>query len=125
MKIKQYQFYKLVMVMILAAIVGGFVVNGNFIVPLIVLLIAVVLMFILKRNVNGVLSDERLENIAGKASRITFTIATVLMAISGLILIALRDKYPEYYILGNVFAYLTCGLLFLYVAIFKYYSRKI
>ena len=125
MKTRQYKFYKLLIVMILAAIVGAFVTNGNFVIPLIVLLVAVILMFLLKRNVNEVLTDERLEHITGRASRLTFTIATVLIAVSGLILIALREKYPEYYLLGNVFAYLTCGLLFLYVIIFKYYSRKI
>jgi uncharacterized membrane protein len=125
MKSKQYKFYKLLIVIMLAVIVGGFVTNGNFIIPLIVLLVAVILMFFLKRNVNEIMNDERIEQITGKASRLTFTIATFLMAISGLILIALRDKYPETYIIGNMFAYLTCGLLFLYAIIFKYYSRKI
>jgi uncharacterized membrane protein len=125
MKSKQYVFYKILIVMILAAIVGSFVVRGNFIVPLVVLLVAVILMFILKRSVNEVIADQRIEYIAGKASKLTFTIATFLMAISGLILIALRDQYPEYYLIGNILAYLTCGMLFLYTIIFNYYSKKI
>jgi uncharacterized membrane protein len=125
MKLKQYRFYKLLIVMILSAIVSSFVVAGNFIVPLAMLLVVVLIMFILKRSVNEVMADERIELITGRASRLTFTIATFLIAIAGLILIALRDKYPQYYIIGNVLAYLTCGMLFLYSVIFNYYSKKI
>ncbi len=125
MKIKQYKLYKLLIVMVLAAIVGSFVTAGNFIIPLIVLLAAVTFMLLLKRNVNETMTDERIEHIAGRASRLTFTITMFLMAIAGLILIALRDKCPECYTLGNVFAYLACGMLLIYAVIFKYYSRKI
>jgi uncharacterized membrane protein len=124
MKYNQYQVYKLLIVIILAAIVSGFVVKGNFIIPLIVLLIAVILMFILKKNVKEALTDERIEKIAGKVSRIIFSAAVLLMAIAGLVLIALRERYPEYYLIGNILAYFACIMLFVYSILFKYYSRK-
>lgn len=124
-RLRRYTFYKLLIVMLLAAIVGSFVTAGNFIIPLIAFLAAVVLMFLLKRNVEGVLTDERINNIAGKASRIVLTISVLIMALAGMILIALRELYPQYLIAGYVLSYLGCGMLFLYSILFKYYEKRI
>ena len=123
-KYNQYRFYKLIIVMLLAGTVSAFVTAGNFVVPLLALLIAVLLMFILKKNVDAKLTDERIESIAGKSSRIAFVVSVLLMALAGIVLFALRETYPQYLITGYVLAYFGCGMLFLYTILFKYYSNR-
>lgn len=125
MKSKQYRLYKLIISFLLAGLIGSFVVAGNFIIPLIALSVTVILMFILKKNVDESISDERIEYISGKSSRIVFAITTSSMAVTGLILISLRNIYPQYYLIGNILAYITCGIMFIYTIVFKYYSSKI
>ncbi len=110
--------------MLLAGIVSSFVTAGNFVIPLAAFLIAILLMFFLKKNVDATLTDERIEIVAGKASRAVFTISVILIALAGMVLIALRETYPQYLITGYVLAYLGCGILFLYVILFKYYYYK-
>jgi uncharacterized membrane protein len=120
-KYRQYRIYKLLIVLLLAGIVSSFITAGNFIIPLATFLVAIILMFFLKKNVDATLTDERIDTIAGKASRAVFTISTILMALTGMVLIALRETYPQYLITGYLLSYLGCGMLFLYVILFKYY----
>lgn len=110
--------------MLLAGAVGSFVSAGNFVIPLAAFLVAIVLMFFLKKNVDTRLTDERIEIVSGKASRSAFVISVILMALAGMVLIALRETYPQYLITGYVLSYLGCGMLFLYVILFKYYYYK-
>lgn len=123
-KYKQYRIYKLLIVILLAAIVSSFVTEGNLLIPLGAFLLAVILVFVLKKNVDQKLTDERLENIAGRASRIVFTISVLVMALAGMVLIALRENYPQYLVVGYVLSYFGCIMLFLYVLFFKYYSNR-
>ncbi|MBU2562736.1 MAG: DUF2178 domain-containing protein [Nanoarchaeota archaeon] len=123
-KYKQYRFYKLLIVLVLAAIVGASVSAGNFVLPLALFLVALILMFVLRKKVDEVLVDERVNKIAGRASRIVLSVSVVIMALSGMVLIAIRESYPEYLITGYVFSYFACGMLFLYVILFKYYFSK-
>jgi uncharacterized membrane protein len=123
-KHKRYTLYKLLIVMLLAAIVSSFVVIGNFIIPLIAFLIASVLMFLLKKSTDETLTDERIEKIAGRASRLVFVISVLIMALAGMVLIALRNTYPQYSTIGYTLSYFGCGMMFLYSILFKYYSNK-
>jgi uncharacterized membrane protein len=124
MKYNNFKFYKTVLVIILAILVGVSVTVGNYIIPIIGLVVGVVLLLLLKTNVNTVLTDERVDKIAGSAAKITMVVSTFGMAIAGVILISLRTKYPEFLLLGNVLAYITCGMLILYAILFKFYNLK-
>lgn len=121
---KTYRIYKLLSVIIIAAIVSSFITLGNYIVPLIIIVLFSLILFFLKRKVNVKLRDERIDYIAGKASRIVLVFSNLIIAIAGIVLIALREKYPEYFLLGNVLAYLACGMLIFYSILFRYYSNK-
>lgn len=124
MEYNKYKFYKLALVIIIAIIIGSFVSAGNYIISIIVIFVSLILMFLLKSKVNKVLTDERIDKIAGRAARITFIISVYFMAIAGLILISLRTKYPEFLITGYALSYITCGMLILYAIIFRYYNLK-
>ncbi len=121
---RKYRIYKILTVMILAGIISGFVTVGNFIVPLAVFLAAIVLMFLLNKNVDEKLTDERLNIVAGRASRIVLSASALIMAAAGIVLIALRDKNIMYLIIGNTLIFLECGMMLFYAILFRYYSKR-
>lgn len=121
---RKYRVYKILIVIVLAGIISGFVSAGNFIVPLAVFLAAIILMFILNKKVDAKLTDERVNAVAGKASRIVLSVSALIMAAAGIVLIALRDKNPQYLIIGNILVFLECGMMLFYSILFKHYSNK-
>jgi uncharacterized membrane protein len=123
-KYNQYRFYKILIVIILTIIASSFVALGNFIIPLIILAIATMLMIMLKKNVSERLTDERVNIVAGKASRIVLSTFVSLMAVAGIVLVSLRNIYPQYNLLGNILLFTECGMMLLYAILFKYYLKK-
>ena len=121
---KHYRLYKILIVILLASIASTFVALGNFVIPLIVFFLAAVLMFFLKKNVDAKLTDERMDAIGGKAARMVMTISAILMAIAGIILVSLRNTYPQGLIIGNILIYTECGMMLFYTILFKYYAKK-
>ncbi len=124
-KYKRYRIYKIIIAVLLTIIASCFVALGNFIIPLVTFLVAIILMFILQKNVEGVMTDERINQISGRASRIVMTISVLLMSVAGIVLVSLRNIYPQYQIIGNIFLYFECGMMLLYSILFKCFSRKI
>lgn len=122
---KKYVTYRILIVIALSMTIGIFVSAGNYIIPLIAFVIAASLMYLVKRKVKGfVLSDERIEKISGKASRITYTITTMFMALGGMVLIAARERYPDYVSIGYTFSYLACLSMVIYIIAYGYYNKK-
>jgi len=124
MKYNKYRFWKLLIVIILAATTGVFVTTGNYVIPLLVLVIASILIFGMKRKLEEKLTDERMDKIARKSSRIVLVLTTIAMAVAGIILISLRESFPQYLIIGYVLSYTACGMLLLYVVLFKFFQDR-
>ncbi|MBN2014756.1 MAG: DUF2178 domain-containing protein [Candidatus Altiarchaeota archaeon] len=124
MDYRRYRFYKLLFVMMLTALTAFFVVAGNYIIPLLAFVVACGLIYVLKARVDERLSDERVDGIAGKAARLTFSISAVVMALTGMVLIAVREEYPAYLLTGYVLSYIVCGMMLIYVVFFMYYHRR-
>jgi uncharacterized membrane protein len=123
-KYKQYKLYKLLIVILLAIAIGLLVSAGNFILPLIIFIVAILFEFLLRGKVDTPLTDERLNNIGGKASRAVFVTFALLMAAAGIVLISLRDLSPYCLIIGNMLLGIECSMMLLYAILFKYYSKK-
>lgn len=121
---KRYKAYQLILTMILVAMMITLVGLKYFVAALIVFAISIILIMILRKKVKGVLSDERLDNIAGKASKIVLTTFALLMAAAGITLVSLRDVNSLFLIIGNLLIFLECGMMLFYVILFKYYSNK-
>jgi uncharacterized membrane protein len=121
---KTFSVYKIVIAAVLGILIGSTVVIGNFIIPIIAVAIAWIIMYALKKKVKGVLSDERIEKVAGKASYMTYMIMTMAMTLTGVVLMALRTKWPYFEPVAYTLVYLACGMMLLYSLLFKiYYSR--
>jgi uncharacterized membrane protein len=124
MNYKKYKIYKIIIVILLTGIVSGFVTAGNFIIPLAVFLLAIIIMYLMNKNVDAKLTDERINAVAGKASRIVLSASALIMAAAGIVLIALREKNPQYLIIGNLLIFIECGMMLVYAILFKHYSKK-
>jgi uncharacterized membrane protein len=123
-KYKQYTAYKILITIVLAIIIGTFVTLGNFIVSLAAFLVAILLMMILRKNVDAKLTDERMDMVGGKAARIVMTVSALLMAAAGIILISLRNTNHALLTIGNVLVYTECGMMLFYSILFKYYAKR-
>lgn len=124
MKYNEFRFYKILVVIALAIIIGNSVTTGNFIIPIVAFVAALLAILFLKTKVKDVLSDERIEKIGGGAARLTLVITAVAMAVTSFVMMALRQKYPQLLPAGYAISYFACGMLLLYSVIFRYrYSR--
>ena len=121
---KQFKTMKIIIVFTLSLIISVFVTTRNVIVPLVAVIVAIILMFLLKKNVHEVLSDERIEKIAGKAGYLTYSISAVILAMAGMVMMGLRQKFPELFPVAIAFSYTSCGMMVIYLFFFYYHSKK-
>ena len=121
---KQYRAYKILMTIILVIAMSLLVGVGNYILALILFAAAVIILTLLKKNVNAVLTDERVNAIGGKASRMTMVIFALLMAVAGIVLVSLKEISTTCLIIGNVLLLTECAMMLTYSILFKYYSNR-
>lgn len=124
MTAKKFLIYQLVLAIILTGVVLASVVIGNYVVPLIAIITAILLMLLMKKKVKEVLEDERDFEIGGKAARYAISIYAGISGIAVIILSALRNHNPSFEIVGSVLAYSICSLLILHIIIYKILEKK-
>ncbi|MFA5358646.1 MAG: DUF2178 domain-containing protein [Patescibacteria group bacterium] len=124
MTAKQFLFFKLIVVVILAGVVSSFITVGNYVIPLLVLMTAGVLLYFIKKRVKDVMEDERDFEIAGKAARYAMTIFSLVGGVVIIVIFALRHTNPDLELVGSVFAYAVCFLLLCYSLLFKYFQQS-
>lgn len=124
MKYKQYKLYRLLMVILLTVAIVILVSAGNFIFSLIIFVVAILFEFLLRKKVDKPLTDERMDNIGGKASRAVLVTFALLMAAAGIILISLRDISPYNLIIGNTLIGIECAMMLLYAILFRYCAKR-
>jgi len=90
--------------------------------------IGVLFLFLVRKKTKAVLTDERLQNISGRAARLTYIILTSVIAFFSLSFIIIsRKAVPEqanYDQLGIILSYTTLFSLALYSLSYKYFSKK-
>ena len=124
MKQKKYKIYKALMVILLTIAIVLLVSVGNYILSLIIFIVAIVFEVLLRRKAAFPLTDERLDAIGGKASRVVLVTFVLLMAAAGVILISLRNLSTYYLIIGNILIGVESAMMLFYAILFKYYSRN-
>jgi len=122
---KTFKLIKLSVVIILSIVVGASVNSGNWMIPVVGMVVAMGLLLFTKKRVRGVIADERDYEIAGKASRVAYLVFTLSMTFVGLILYSLgRTTYPELFVPGSIILYSICFLVVLQSIFFIWYNRK-
>jgi uncharacterized membrane protein len=120
----KYRLYKALLVILLTVAIVTLVSFENYIIALILFVIAIALEFLLRKRIDAPMTDERLNLIAGKASRIVLVSFTLLLAAAGIILISLRNLSPYCLVIGNILIGIECAMMLLYAITFRYYSSR-
>jgi len=124
MKEKQFERYRRMLTAVVGMVVAGSVVAGIWQVPIITVAFGLVAMFMLRSRVTDVIEDERVHRIGEKAARKAFSIFGLGGALVGGVLIALRDAYPQFELVGYTLTASICVLLVLYMIFYWHYNRK-
>ena len=110
---------------VLALVVGWAITADNFVVPIVAVVLAIGLSYLLRRATKDVTRDERTALLYEKAAGATIRFCVPLAAFVGIILFALRERLSaELVSAGYVLAYVACVLLLVHLAFYSYYSRK-
>lgn len=109
----------------LAVVVAWSIVAGNFIVPLVAVVLAIVLSHVLRKATKEVTADERTSVVYEKASGATVKLCVPAVGLAAVILLALKERLSADMVsVAYALAYTACGLLLVHWAFYSYYSRK-
>ena len=109
----------------LALVVGWAIIASNFVVPIVAIVLAIGLSYLLRRGTKEVTRDERTTLLYEKAAGATIRFCVPLAAFVGIILFALRERLSaEMAAAGYVLAYVACIMLLVHLAFYSYYARK-
>ncbi len=110
---------------VLAMVVGWSVIVGNFFIPIIAVVLAIGLTYLLRRRTKEVTKDERTALLYEKAAGATIKFGVPVVAFVGIVLFVLRENLsPEMSASGYVLAYVACALLLVHSAFYSYYARR-
>jgi len=123
MTIKQFTWAKIAVAAILAIVVSQAVILNSYILGIVAVIIAMLLIIILKKQVNEVLADERDYKIAGDAARWTLSIFAVGGWLISFAFIALRKTHPGYEDIGFTLSYAICALLVVHLIVTSFFRR--
>lgn len=122
--LKQYNTIRLIIVFILAMFIGNMIVLKNYFLPLILIAVASILLFSLRKKVKGVLADERDYELGGKSALLAMQIYSWTAVVAMFVFLAFSDINPVYSAIAQTLSFSVCYFMLLYSAIFGYYNKK-
>lgn len=121
-------FVKLrILIGVLIAIMVGIAVSiNNFYLAITGVFIGVLFMLLVRSRFKKVIVDERVVSISGKASRMTYTIVTLFLAVLGLFLILSGRGDENIYVesIGVLFSYVAMLLIATYSISYHFFNKK-
>ena len=123
MTLKQFKIVQLIIAVILGITFSQAIILKNYLIPVVVVIVASLIMLYLKRKVKDVIADERDYLTGGKAALLTVQIYSWVAVIAMFIFYSARDLNPAYEPIGLTLAYSTCLLMLTYSVIFRYYDK--
>jgi uncharacterized membrane protein len=94
-------------------------------IPVIGIIVAIVIKYILRRRTTETLADERLRNIGSRAITVSYRVLNVIMALIGLIFIIFKDSLPyEFGIIGATLAFAVCTMLVVQVSLYYIFAAR-
>jgi uncharacterized membrane protein len=94
-------------------------------IPVIGIVVAVVIKYILRRRTTETLADERLRNIGSRAITASYRVLNVVMALIGLVFIIFKDSLPyEFGIIGATLAFAVCAMLIVQVSLYYIFAAR-
>lgn len=123
MTLKKYKQIKLAIVVIISMIFSQSIIYKNYLIPIVTLIISWLVLIRLRRQIKGILADERDYAIGGKSALMSIQIYSWISVAAMFILYAARDINPSYEVIAVTLAYSTCILMFLYSLVFHFYNK--
>lgn len=120
---KTYHIWRIVIVFLLAMIFSQSITYGNYLFPVVAMIICSLLLWYLRNRVKGVLADERDYALGGKAALLSIQIFGWLASISTLILYSQRAINPMYEPVALTLSYTVLFLFLVYGIVFRYYNK--
>ena len=125
MKRRTFTILGIITIAVLGVIIGESIRSGNALVPVIAMVVAMAFIYLLKKRVDEIIEDERIYKISEKAAYVTFKIFLTLIAILGVVLVALSNSgLYNFEQAGYTLLYSTGAMLLLYMGLYMYYSKK-
>jgi uncharacterized membrane protein len=126
MSYKTYRMIQALIIVVMAFLAAWVATSDNWLLLIPVMVVFGAILFFLRRKVTEVVVDERVNIIAGKASRLSFVVFVMLAVISAAILIYLgKDSSDVLFNIGLTLDFAACALMVLYWAAYFYYNRKL
>ena len=121
--IKQYQAIRIAIVIVMAIFFSQALYFKNFFIPIAALVVMSLVMLYLRRQVKGVVADERDYATGGKAALLAMQIYSWLAVCAMFIMYGLKGTNPAYEPIAMTLAFSTTILMLAYAAIFRYYDK--
>jgi len=124
MDAKYSKICRMVIIVFTVALAGGFTAMANAVFVIVSIGLGAILFYVCKTSVDEVVVDERDERVSERAAKVVMVIFAAINALAGIILIALRNEYPEYTYIGFALAFSACALMILYSVLYGYYNKR-
>jgi len=121
---KNYQILRIIVAIFVGTVVGLSVTIGTILPATLAIIIGAMISYIYKKKTNEILEDERITKVSEKASRISIVLFSISIACIGMLLIILRNEYPDLTQAGFTLSYAAVALLTLYYIFYWYYDKK-
>jgi uncharacterized membrane protein len=120
MTAKKFTVYRIIIAALLGAIFSISIVSNQYLIPVISLVTAVIIIYMLKKSVKEVLVDERDYEISGKAARYAIMFFSYMAFVIIFFLIIFKNQNPAFETTAIILAYAICSLMIAYSFIFKF-----
>jgi len=121
---KNYQMLRIIVAIFVGIVVGLSVSIGALLPAILAIVIGAMISYIYKKSTDEILEDERIAKVSEKASRIAIVVFSISIAIIGMVLIIMRNEYPNYTQAGFTLSYAAVALLAIYYIFYGYYNKK-
>ncbi len=125
MKAKTLRISTISIAVALLGIMVWAIITNNFIVPLVAVVLAVGLNYLLRRKAKVVTRDERSTVLYEKAAGATTRLCIPLAALAGIVILIFQERLSDELVTaGQLLAYFACILMLVQLGFYAYYSRK-
>ena len=120
---KNYQKWRMGIVFVLAIAISQSITMGNYIIPIMLMVVASLALWYLRSLVKEVLVDERDYALGGKAALLSIQVFGWFAVILMFALYSQRKINPSYETIASTLSYSTMFLFLIYTLVFHYYNK--
>jgi len=123
MNLKNYQKWRMGIVFILAMAISQSITRGNYIIPIMLIVVASLVLLYLRSQVKEILADERDYALGGKAALLSIQVFAWFAVILMFALYSQKENNPFYETIASTLSYSVLFLFLIYGLVFRYYNK--